>query len=761
MKKQKTLAVLSAVIFLAVFFCISAAAAQEAEQPQSVVVLATVNAYDPKIISQSGSNFKLSLDIHNRTQAQPDIKYSVQLVTADNDPFIISEKVYPEVLSLNEGQMLKKEIDYAAPDYLKGDFLLRIVAKSGNGLMFFISDFGKVALGGSGEYVSINEKSCYLTVSGAGSTRYNPVQGVDISADEVLIAVCEAINKFSRKITAVPDFETRWRTTFGKTVEDEGPNQSAVTFDPGEKKTVSVILPKAKAPQAYDAILSFKENGKAVSNEAVFHYVLRGPSATIQNFIFNKDYYLKGEKAGFMLAWTASADNFPGSRAGEKTETGRMSVEVFVRDGSGKACAQTSSVLPNEISANLESLVERDCYNPGARVTLKSQDEKILDSRDFNLISSVEAPAIQTPKETGSENVRPSRFGPKFFLIAVVLALFAISLILIVKKRKNNAAVGLWLALFLFGGMFFSDTGARAETVSLNYNGVSLQYVLSLDRLAYAPNQAIQVSRSGSDRGSFWYEVCDSPWNDCMNHAICGTVTENFSSQVSAKMNTLRSQTYSSSSISAVSVPMGVSNFTASSVGGDYNAAFRISVTPGRNIIRYLNIPYRVIPAPTVDLKVNGSDGPFSVSAPANLNLSWTTTNSTGLSGCVASWDGQSKAIPAGSQMLNGITVGSYTYALTCNVTTGGTISDSVLVTVRPCVPTYPPASYYCSPQTNCSSLNCGTAVGNLCFKIDATCNTGSVQVPAGAPEYFNCNCPPITCPPCPSRSNTYKEVAP
>ncbi len=93
-------------------------------------------------------------------------------------------------------------------------------------------------------------------------------------------------------------------------------------------------------------------------------------------------------------------------------------------------------------------------------------------------------------------------------------------------------------------------------------------------------------------------------------------------------------------------------------------------------------------PVPTVTLNVNGSHAPSSVTAPANLTVSWTTTNSGLLSICSGAgqgWTG-AKAITGGNDSggnLNGITVGTYTYSITCNRTAGGTITDSVNITVN------------------------------------------------------------------------------
>ena len=91
---------------------------------------------------------------------------------------------------------------------------------------------------------------------------------------------------------------------------------------------------------------------------------------------------------------------------------------------------------------------------------------------------------------------------------------------------------------------------------------------------------------------------------------------------------------------------------------------------------------------PTVDLKINNSQNPPDVTAPANLTVSWAITNSSQLSNCSSTgqgWDG-SKSVSGGSDSggsLNNISDGKHIYSITCSVTGGGTISDSVTITVK------------------------------------------------------------------------------
>ncbi len=86
---------------------------------------------------------------------------------------------------------------------------------------------------------------------------------------------------------------------------------------------------------------------------------------------------------------------------------------------------------------------------------------------------------------------------------------------------------------------------------------------------------------------------------------------------------------------------------------------------------------------PTVDIKANGSDGPITLSAPADYNLTWT---SSGADSCSASgaWSG-GKPIN-GSSAINDQSQGSYLYTLTC-INPAGSGADSVRVNVNQALP--------------------------------------------------------------------------
>ena len=110
------------------------------------------------------------------------------------------------------------------------------------------------------------------------------------------------------------------------------------------------------------------------------------------------------------------------------------------------------------------------------------------------------------------------------------------------------------------------------------------------------------------------------------------------------------------------------------------DCTWSISATGGYVDFRAVTTTFRSTSAPTVDLKVNNSNGPLDLAEPASYTLSWTSTNAAE---CTASGDWSDAQKTAGSQALSNVSSGAYTYSLTCT-NPSGSASDSVVVNVSP-----------------------------------------------------------------------------
>ena len=404
-------------------------ASLENATPAQAVVIATVNIYDAKIVSQDKNNIIISFDLNNREKAQPGIKYAINLVQkGDGDArTLVDQKVYDEVLSLSENTTITKQITYQAPEYLSGNYEIWVTSQTDKGLPLGQGLAGEVKLTGNNEYINLSD--CYLQVQGeAKDKKYALGQGVDVNPEETLLANCTAKSNFKTEQVVSPVFTTYYRDTFGEKIKEE--KQENITLKANESKDIVLIIPKAQKPQAYDAVLSLiNMQNKSISNVMDFHYVLRGNSATIQNLRLDKDYYKKGDTAKISFYATFSANNFPGSRLGVNTDE-KVNLELVINT-ENKACSDSiRKELDKNAQIDLEALIAINCPNPEVSIFLKDKDGNILDQANLK-IASKEVPMAENPIVKVAQN----KTAIVIFFSVIALALIIILIALVRKKR--------------------------------------------------------------------------------------------------------------------------------------------------------------------------------------------------------------------------------------------------------------------------------------------------------------------------------------
>lgn len=140
------------------------------------------------------------------------------------------------------------------------------------------------------------------------------------------------------------------------------------------------------------------------------------------------------------------------------------------------------------------------------------------------------------------------------------------------------------------------------------------------------------------------------------------------------------------------------------------DCTWSISASGGYVDVRAVTTTYRTTPAPTVDLRVNSSNGPINLSAPASYTLSWTSANAAS---CTASGSWSGAQATNGSQSVSNVGGGTYTYTLTCS-NPSGSASDSVTVNVlsAPAVTVSAPAAVtapasYTATWTSVNATSC------------------------------------------------------
>ncbi len=95
--------------------------------------------------------------------------------------------------------------------------------------------------------------------------------------------------------------------------------------------------------------------------------------------------------------------------------------------------------------------------------------------------------------------------------------------------------------------------------------------------------------------------------------------------------------------------------------------------------VRAVTPTYRVAPAPpTVDLRVNGTDGPLTLDEPGEYLLAWSSTNAVSCS-MTGAW--AAGVMSSGGHAVHAQTHGQYTYTITCTNSLGSA-TDAVTVNV-------------------------------------------------------------------------------
>jgi len=381
----------------------------------------------------------VSCDIRNTFgSAQGDIRYGVQLVRRAGETYeLLHTMVYDDVLALAAGQSMKKEFEYQPPAYLSGEYELWGVLRTSDGLPLATNLLGAVVLQGTASsYIEIQSNTCFLHVRGeSNEIKYTPQFGVDIDSNEVLEGTCTARVGGAGSITATPSFKTHYRTVFGEVVPDTQDAQTPVTFDGDSLKEFTFTVPKAATPQAYDAVLSLvNSEGEVVSNSVPLHYVLRGPSATIQNVLLDKNNYVKGDVAKVSLSWTGSADSFLGARK-DPTSIELQGIVMSIKDGD-VVCAKEEQFPADKNNISQETMPEysleivADCPNPQVVVRVVDTAGATLVEKVVNLNTEVTGETTSNDTEN-IENIYKHAAAALFGLI-VLLGM------LITQRRKNN-----------------------------------------------------------------------------------------------------------------------------------------------------------------------------------------------------------------------------------------------------------------------------------------------------------------------------------
>ena len=310
MHAKRMMFLVSSVLFFAFSFVPVFAQTNDPGKMENVIVIATTNITEAKVTKQENTVLEVTYTVNNETGIQTDIRASLGLLDAKNA--MVEEQRENAVFSLGENEEKVRTITIEIPTFLKGEFTPVVSLATEAGLFLSVHPLQeKITVSGI-DSNWIDFQACYLTVTG-DEKKYFAGQGVDVAANEELLAHCSAQNMSAQSQTVTPSIAEYRRSSFGKKMNEY--KVDPVTFDSSEKKEIVFTVVKNSEPQAYtQKVALLNENGKKVSDETSFHYVLQGESATIQNIVLDKNAYKKGEVATITFTSTGSADGFMESR---------------------------------------------------------------------------------------------------------------------------------------------------------------------------------------------------------------------------------------------------------------------------------------------------------------------------------------------------------------------------------------------------------------------------------------------------------------
>lgn len=542
-------------------------------------ILATVGIEEGTIVSQQNNNLKIKFKLVNGSQVQPGARYSVVLI--DESGLIADNKVYPEIVNLRENEKVEKEVEYNAPVFFKGKYEVWVVSQNIRGMDLSQDIIGTVEFNGSGEFVELKMATCYLKIKNStDGEKYSIQSGIDVGENEELESVCQAINNFKKPVTVVPQFETYYRTTLSEPIATD--TQSPITFASGEEKEIAFAIPKAKKPQAYDAVLSFLNAEKEiVSNKITFHYITKGQSATIGNLRLDKDYYNKGDMAKVSFLWFGSADNFFESR-GEGTNLNQVNLTLSISEKNGEKCA---GIFQKDLNlSTIQNIFEipiiSDCQDPKIKAEIKS-GETILDSATFEINSS----SIDKQKSENVQNPEKNKesfFKSRFFPILIGFVFLLVSLFVIIYFSRKNRGISIFFLLVISSLLFFgavSDGQAAGASFVLYFEHrdsfIPVTFTGNIDKSIYRPGETIRVTGSASV-------------NFCNNRSVALSMTANGRSLFSYGSLPLLFRVYGSTTLAAPSTPGTYCVY----FGGSLRQFDKLSpVTSGRNVCYSVQSP--------------------------------------------------------------------------------------------------------------------------------------------------------------------------
>ncbi len=440
-------------------------------------------------VKNGDENYDVSFTLNNSGPAIGGLKYKVSLHPIDE----ISSKINwshqsTEDFAMAQSGSVSLNTSVSLPKNANGSYLFVIEVGDESGLVYAAEYINEpvVTVSGSLFPAMIDTGSCYLTIGEDNEIKYTLSQGIDVATSESLNLHCLVKNTDSSDLSLEPNFVSHVRNTWGRKVADNKAD-STIALKAGEEKEVVVSVPLQGEPQAYDAVLSFKNGGVVVSDTLEIHYVIQGESATIQELVLDKAAYKAGETASVGLAWTGRADSFLESRVSENSNIslGQLFANVYVSNGEGMVCGYIENqLLSEEIeyagNVNLSLPISVDCKNIELSANIKNSEGKVLFETKRSLASVEDTQSADDTKDSDT-----------LFLVSLIaIAIAGVAALIMWSRKHHNDKI---VASLLFITVLVGVTGFW--TVS---NATFIRwYMFDARAAAWNTNHAVDTTHYG------------------------------------------------------------------------------------------------------------------------------------------------------------------------------------------------------------------------------------------------------------------------
>ncbi len=353
--------------------------------------------------------------LNNETSSIGGLQYTMEVRSADGETLFDRIAVHSPV-ALHGKQTVDIPFSYPIRPFPAGAYIFRIQIVTTNGRELGWDDISFVPPTAT-QFISMTNAA--LELPEFGTSIDDPLLGPNVDTGSTFYVLATATNEGTETVTVIPTLSA---FTFDAATGDVTPFEfDALTFAPGQKKTLRYAVKASVKPEVYDGELQLKDDaGGIVSSTARYRWVVRGRDAVMMPLRVIKWAAAKNEKMSVEIAVAGAAD-------AETYEDASVTIEL--RDESGLVAKGTTPVLhlTDALSHGiLDITLERNVgRSPVLRSIVTAHDGVILDDQ-----------SVSMPAEPGSSI--SFSISPLVIVTGLFIAIVAMSIVAQFSQRRSS-----------------------------------------------------------------------------------------------------------------------------------------------------------------------------------------------------------------------------------------------------------------------------------------------------------------------------------